>query len=248
MAPKRLHTQMLGSDSHDLRILVHSGEPIMAHREVLRLFSSCVRGLPDDMDWDLRAVQLEGKPIDRQTLNNWLEAVYGCIEPQEQRPKLTKMQLVQAYVFADFAGSSAGVMTALSTQLAEDDTLCTYAGSYPGACPPVWLVKLASTVAFHPKSLTIDSTRYMQSRYYGRTVYGFMDIIIAALEQTLYVALRLGMQHVEAKVSKYCRRRTGGGGQVYKKQTYSCSDAAVVPLGHVCHHLVSIMHPILHRL
>lgn len=203
MAPKRSHAEMLGTETPaDLRILVTDGQPLMAHREVLRLFSSCVRGLPDGMDWDLKAVQLDGRAVSRDTVSAWVDAVYARIDCSFQARTMHLPQLLQVYNFAEFVGSSSGVMQALADKVCGDNTLLNYIGAVSAVSPniPCHVTLDMRQIAFYESSDCL----YLYDRRFnfreGHHMSTFTDALIAALEEVLYSAVKHEFRQLEKKV------------------------------------------------
>eukprot|EP00877_Chromochloris_zofingiensis_P006955 jgi/Chrzof1/2512/Cz11g18110.t1 len=232
MAPKRSHAEMLGTETPaDLRILVTDGQPLMAHREVLRLFSSCVRGLPDGMDWDLKAVQLDGRAVSRDTVSAWVDAVYARIDCSFQARTMHLPQLLQVYNFAEFVGSSSGVMQALADKVCGDNTLLNYIGAVSAVSPniPCHVTLDMRQIAFYESSDCL----YLYDRRFnfreGHHMSTFTDALIAALEEVLYSAVKHEFRQLEKKVNHFVRQQCDYGlwmapnlDRVYSSRVLSC--------------------------
>lgn len=99
-----------------------NNKPLYADRCVLSALSACARGLPDDADvWNISKLQIEGQPVQQQTVIEWLNASYMLLHNeyyeelvQEAGTSVCSMSgLMLLLAFADAVGSSRGLLTAM---------------------------------------------------------------------------------------------------------------------------------------
>lgn len=82
----------------------------------LRSCCSCCEGLPADAAvWDISSVLVGGTPVKRQTVVEWLNAVYSrlddsCYEEQKESEVQTMAALFELLTFADAVGSRRGIL------------------------------------------------------------------------------------------------------------------------------------------
>jgi hypothetical protein len=126
MSPrKRSFLDSIADEEPNLRIITHDCEEgLPAHRDVLRLVSSCAKaaGLPRAADpatpctWDLRGVRVDGEPVSRTLVLSWLELVYAhhdfCAGPQlrDATGVISLNAVKPLLLLADALGTSSAVL------------------------------------------------------------------------------------------------------------------------------------------
>lgn len=114
----------------DLHILVAgSSEPLLAHHDFLKFYSSCVAGLPGPQQdgpwtWDLRGLVLQGAnaPVDAEVVRRWLAIFYGHLDKAlavDCWPTRLDEPLRALLLFADAAGTRRAVMQEVAQRLAD---------------------------------------------------------------------------------------------------------------------------------
>ncbi|KAG2494312.1 hypothetical protein HYH03_007665 [Edaphochlamys debaryana] len=108
-------------------------EPLLAHHQVVSLFSSIAYELPSNTDgsptpWDLRGLVLEGEsePVAASVVERWLDAVYHFSRiDASRRPQLpsTLAEARPLLLLADAVGTAQGLMDSLGGALADQPDL-----------------------------------------------------------------------------------------------------------------------------
>lgn len=113
---KRTLLEAVASDQPNMWIKLADGQRLPAYKDLLRLASTCARGLPTSNTWDLSNLMVEGKPVKRQVPVTWLEIIYddfsnysdaGRLEPEGSSEEVPIADLL---LFADAVGSSRRIM------------------------------------------------------------------------------------------------------------------------------------------
>ncbi|KAI8464261.1 MAG: hypothetical protein J3K34DRAFT_526351 [Monoraphidium minutum] len=196
---KRTLIDVLASDEPTLWIqLTDAAAPrLPAHAALLRAYSSCVRGLPAGSGvWDLSGLLIDGAPVERAVVVEWLEAVYtgSCYaEDAEPTPE-------------DAVGSSRHAARACYARCAPRlDAINVTLHGAPFA------LKLDGT--FHEfdcagalKSCTLSAWRAAAAGGPGGAAAGAAELrpqVAAALEPLLHVAYRLGLRDLQERLHAF---------------------------------------------
>lgn len=107
-------------------------EPLLAHRHVLSLFSTCVRDLPREspgstfVAWDLKQLVLEGdsRPVTAGVVQSWLDTVYSRVDAARRARRVADLDDARPLLlFADACGTSQVVLDDLQRRLVDNPAL-----------------------------------------------------------------------------------------------------------------------------
>jgi hypothetical protein len=106
------------------RVTWAAAAPLEADRQVVCLFSSVARGLPEADEWDLSGLLVDGQPVSRATAVAWLNAAYQAAyaedfdaQPPDEDAARSVKGLYQLLSFADAVDSTKPVLNACCAQL-----------------------------------------------------------------------------------------------------------------------------------
>ncbi len=121
------------TDEPDMHILVAGvGQPRMAHYQVLRHYSTCVRDLPRTADtavpvvWDLQKLVLEGENslVSAEVVQRWLDFVYGRLDAGRRARRFNDLDEARPLLaFADACGTSQAVLDDIGRRLLDNPDL-----------------------------------------------------------------------------------------------------------------------------
>ncbi|KAG2483334.1 hypothetical protein HYH03_017782 [Edaphochlamys debaryana] len=129
---RRVEEDPLSDTPHDIHILTADRqEPLLAHLQVLMLFSKLARGLPLSTDgsptrWDLRGLVLEGEsePVAAAVVERWLDAMYAQVDKHRRlRLPSTLAEARPLLLLADALDTTAIVVEGMGWALAEQPDL-----------------------------------------------------------------------------------------------------------------------------
>jgi hypothetical protein len=72
--PTEGHVSVSGHCCNTLHTAAGAASPLEADAQVIRLFSSVARQLPETDEWDLSGLLVDGQPVSRATVVAWLKA------------------------------------------------------------------------------------------------------------------------------------------------------------------------------
>lgn len=197
------------TDEPDMHILVAGeGQPLVAHYDVLRHCSVCVRDLPRTADtpepvvWDLQELVLEGEssPVSAEVVQRWLDLVYSRLDAGRRVRRISDLDEARPLLaFADACGTSQVVIDDLGRRLLDNPDLGLSVVVGEGA------QRLAVKLALRDVTYCASATAGLRKVGAGRVsevvqtgdfaphAYAFSVAVCTALESWLHLAGRLGM-------------------------------------------------------
>ncbi|KXZ44659.1 hypothetical protein GPECTOR_64g78 [Gonium pectorale] len=119
---------MLHDEEPDLHIMVHErASPLLAHHDVLKLYSRCVKELPRSgsdapIVWDVRGLIPEdgdGRPFSAAVVERYLDLIYSRVDPSRSVELPASLEEAKPLLlFADAVSSSRLVFEDLAARLA----------------------------------------------------------------------------------------------------------------------------------
>lgn len=213
---KRTLLEAVATDEPTLWVQLADATRLPAHRDLLRISSTCVRGLPPSDTWDISGVLIEGQPVSRTVAVAWLTACYdganyadeGSLQPEDDRPP----PAAELLLFADAVGSSSRVISACYERCKQQ--LSTLSVSVEGErlalhIDRCYMLNEDRKTFEETNLITITSLKQLQG-HLGEVRQDLSRQLACVIEPVLHMAYRLDIGELQERLHGFLQSHTGG--------------------------------------